>query len=160
MRPYSPGIDAGDYIYVAGQRAETPDGKMLATFEEQVRQTLENVKAVVDAASLTKKGEWDPMSMQDALTDLAATLASLPDDALCVSVEQQARVLSLCDHYDAKNREEDWFQFQRAILAVLLAECERRGYPAPEAIISGEDAVYRARQIVAWFSDKSTARAC
>jgi hypothetical protein len=53
-----------------------------------------------------------------------------------------------------KNREEDWFEFQRAILAVFLAECERRGSPAPEAIISGEDAVYRARQIVAWFSDK------
>jgi hypothetical protein len=100
------------------------------------------------------------MSMQDALNDLAATLASLPDDALCASVKQQAGVLSLCDHYDAKNREEDRFQFQRAILGVLLAECERRGYPAPEAIISGEDAVYRARQITAWFSDKSTARAC
>jgi reactive intermediate/imine deaminase len=51
--PYSPGIDAGDYIYVAGQGAETPDGKMPATFEEQVRQTLDNVKAVVEAAGLT-----------------------------------------------------------------------------------------------------------
>jgi reactive intermediate/imine deaminase len=51
--PYSPGIDAGEYIYVAGQGAETPDGKMPATFEEQVRQTLENVKAVVQAAGLT-----------------------------------------------------------------------------------------------------------
>jgi reactive intermediate/imine deaminase len=51
--PYSPGIDAGDYIYVAGQGAEAPDGKMPATFEEQVRQTLENVKAVVQAAGLT-----------------------------------------------------------------------------------------------------------
>jgi reactive intermediate/imine deaminase len=51
--PYSPGIDAGDYIYVAGQGAETSDGKMPATFEEQVRQTLDNVKAVVEAAGLT-----------------------------------------------------------------------------------------------------------
>ena len=51
--PYSPGIDAGDYIYVAGQGAETPEGKMPATFEEQVRQTLENVKSVVEAAGLT-----------------------------------------------------------------------------------------------------------
>jgi len=51
--PYSPGIDAGEYIYVAGQGAEAPDGKMPATFEEQVRQTLENVKAVVQAAGLT-----------------------------------------------------------------------------------------------------------
>lgn len=51
--PYSPGINAGDYLYVAGQGAETPDGKMPATFEAQVRQTLENVKAVVEAAGLT-----------------------------------------------------------------------------------------------------------
>jgi len=51
--PYSPGINAGDYIYVAGQGAEAPDGMMPATFEAQVRQTLENVKAVVEAAGLT-----------------------------------------------------------------------------------------------------------
>src|SRR5579864_7427138 len=51
--PYSPGIDAGDYVYIAGQGAKAPDGKMPATFEEQVRQTLENVKAVVQAAGLT-----------------------------------------------------------------------------------------------------------
>ncbi len=51
--PYSPGIDAGEYVYVAGQGAEAPDGKMPATFEEQVRQALENVKAVVESAGLT-----------------------------------------------------------------------------------------------------------
>jgi reactive intermediate/imine deaminase len=51
--PYSPGINTGDYLYVAGQGAETPDGKMPATFEAQVRQTLENVKTVVQAAGLT-----------------------------------------------------------------------------------------------------------
>lgn len=51
--PYSPGITAGDYLYVAGQGAKTPDGKLPNTFEGQVRQTLENVKAVVEAAGLT-----------------------------------------------------------------------------------------------------------
>ena len=51
--PYSPGIDAGDYIYVAGQGAKAPDGRMPATFEDQMRQTLENVKAVVQAVGLT-----------------------------------------------------------------------------------------------------------
>jgi reactive intermediate/imine deaminase len=50
--PYSPGIDAGDYIYVAGQGVEAPDGKRPTTFEEQVRQALENVKAVVESAGL------------------------------------------------------------------------------------------------------------
>jgi reactive intermediate/imine deaminase len=51
--PYSPGINAGDYLYVAGQGAHAPDGSMPDTFEGQVRQTLENVKAVVEAAGLT-----------------------------------------------------------------------------------------------------------
>jgi reactive intermediate/imine deaminase len=51
--PYSPGIDAGDYIYIAGQGAEAPDGKMPTTFDEQMRQALENVKAVVETAGLT-----------------------------------------------------------------------------------------------------------
>lgn len=51
--PYSPGISAGDYVYVSGQGAKRPDGQMPATFEDQVRQTLENVKAVVTTAGLT-----------------------------------------------------------------------------------------------------------
>ena len=51
--PYTPGIDAGDYLYVSGQGARRPDGTMPATFEDHVRQTLENVKAIVEAAGLT-----------------------------------------------------------------------------------------------------------
>ena len=48
--PFSPGVFAGDYLYVSGQGAKRPDGVMPATFPEQVRQTLENVKAVVEGA--------------------------------------------------------------------------------------------------------------
>ena len=51
--PYSPGILAGDYLYVSGQGAKRPDGTMPSAFEEQVRQTLDNVKAIVEAADLT-----------------------------------------------------------------------------------------------------------
>ena len=51
--PYSPGVIADGYLYVSGQGAETPDGKMPATFEAQAQQTLDNVKAVVEAAGLT-----------------------------------------------------------------------------------------------------------
>jgi reactive intermediate/imine deaminase len=51
--PYSPGISAGDYLYVSGQGAHAPDGSMPDTFAGQVRQTLENVKAVVEAGGLT-----------------------------------------------------------------------------------------------------------
>src|SRR5690349_4286354 len=53
--PYTPGVFAGDYLYVSGQGAKRPDGQMPATFGDQVRQTLENVKAVVEAAGLTMK---------------------------------------------------------------------------------------------------------
>ena len=51
--PYTPGVFSGDYLYVSGQGDKTTDGKTPATFEGQVRQTLENVKAVVQAAGLS-----------------------------------------------------------------------------------------------------------
>jgi reactive intermediate/imine deaminase len=51
--PYSPGIAVGDYLYVSGQGARRPDGSMPDTFAEQMRQMLENVKAVVEAGGLT-----------------------------------------------------------------------------------------------------------
>ena len=42
--PYSPGIMAGDFLYVSGQGARDRDGRLPETVEAQVRQTLENVK--------------------------------------------------------------------------------------------------------------------
>jgi reactive intermediate/imine deaminase len=51
--PYSPGIFAGDFLYVSGQGARGPDGKFPETVEGQVRQTLENVRSIVEAAGLT-----------------------------------------------------------------------------------------------------------
>jgi reactive intermediate/imine deaminase len=51
--PYSPGILAGDFLYVSGQGARRLDGQMPATFEEQVTQCLENIKTIVEAAGLT-----------------------------------------------------------------------------------------------------------
>ncbi len=51
--PYSPGILVGDYLYVSGQGAVAPGGTKLETFEQQVRQCLENVKAIVVEAGLT-----------------------------------------------------------------------------------------------------------
>ena len=53
--PFSPGVLTGDYLYVSGQGEKAPDGHMPETFEEQVRQTLENVKSVVEGAGLTMK---------------------------------------------------------------------------------------------------------
>jgi enamine deaminase RidA (YjgF/YER057c/UK114 family) len=51
---YSPGVDAGDYLYISGQGSRRPDGSSPATFEAQVRQALDNVKAIVESAGLTK----------------------------------------------------------------------------------------------------------
>ncbi|HUK48531.1 MAG TPA: RidA family protein, partial [Terriglobales bacterium] len=49
----SPAVDAGDYVYVSGQGPRRPDGSLPATFAEQVRQSLDNIKAIVEAAGLT-----------------------------------------------------------------------------------------------------------
>jgi reactive intermediate/imine deaminase len=51
--PYSPGLAAGGFLYVSGQGARDAKGQMPATPEAQIRQTLENVKAVVSAGKLT-----------------------------------------------------------------------------------------------------------
>jgi 2-iminobutanoate/2-iminopropanoate deaminase len=51
--PYSPGIMAGDYLYVSGQGAARPDGSFPETAEQQTEQCLNNVKAIVEGAGLT-----------------------------------------------------------------------------------------------------------
>ncbi len=48
----SPAIDAGDYVYVSGQGPLRPDGSTPSNFADQVRQSLENMKTVVEAAGL------------------------------------------------------------------------------------------------------------
>jgi 2-iminobutanoate/2-iminopropanoate deaminase len=52
---YSQGIRAGDFVYVSGQGPLDPaTGEVVgATIEEQVTRTLENVRAVLDAAGAT-----------------------------------------------------------------------------------------------------------
>jgi reactive intermediate/imine deaminase len=51
--PYSPGIMAGDYLYVSGQGAAKADGTFPETTEQQVEQSLNNCKAIVEGAGLT-----------------------------------------------------------------------------------------------------------
>ena len=52
-RFYSPGVDAGDYLYISGQGPRRSDGSLPPTSEAQFRQALDNVKAIVEAAGLT-----------------------------------------------------------------------------------------------------------
>jgi reactive intermediate/imine deaminase len=69
----SPGIDAGDYVYVSGQGPRRPDGSTPANFADQVRQSLENVRNVVEAAGLAMEHVvyvqvyLDDMSQYEAL---------------------------------------------------------------------------------------------
>ena len=50
--PYSQGIRVGDFVYVAGQGPGDPVTRKNAgeTIEEQTARTLENVKAILEAA--------------------------------------------------------------------------------------------------------------
>jgi len=49
----SPGVLADGYLYVSGQGSRRPDGSLPADTAGQIRQALENVRAVVEAAGLT-----------------------------------------------------------------------------------------------------------
>jgi reactive intermediate/imine deaminase len=66
--PYSPGILAGDFLYVSGQGGRDAAGTLPDTIEGQVRQTLQNVKAIVAAAGLTME---HVVYSQVYLTDMA-----------------------------------------------------------------------------------------
>jgi reactive intermediate/imine deaminase len=51
--PYSPGIVAGDFLYVSGQGGRDAKGRLPDTIEGEVRQTLQNLKDIVEAGGLT-----------------------------------------------------------------------------------------------------------
>jgi 2-iminobutanoate/2-iminopropanoate deaminase len=67
--PYSQAIKAGDFIYIAGQGGTNPATKQMGdTMEEQARQTLENVKAILEAAGASMA---DVVKSTVHLTDLS-----------------------------------------------------------------------------------------
>ncbi len=47
---YSQAVRLGDLIYLSGQLGVAPDGALPASFSDQVRQALENVSTVLQAA--------------------------------------------------------------------------------------------------------------
>jgi enamine deaminase RidA (YjgF/YER057c/UK114 family) len=49
----SAAVDAGDYIYVSGQGPRRADGSLPTAYADKVRQALDNVKAIIEAAGLT-----------------------------------------------------------------------------------------------------------
>lgn len=52
---YSPGLRAGDFVFVSGQGPTNPATGKLAgdTIEEQTAQVLENIKAILEAGGAT-----------------------------------------------------------------------------------------------------------
>jgi len=67
---YSPGLIAGDFVFVSGQGPLDPEtGKIVGeTIEEQTARVLENVKAVLDAAGASMS---DVVKVAVHLSDLA-----------------------------------------------------------------------------------------
>lgn len=68
---YSPGILAGDLVFVSGQGPLKPGTTEIVgtTIEEQTHQTMQNIKAVLDAAGC----------MMDDCVKLGAHLANIED---------------------------------------------------------------------------------
>lgn len=50
---YSPAVDAGGYVYISAQGPRRHDESLPQSFEAQVRQSLDNVKAIVENSGLT-----------------------------------------------------------------------------------------------------------
>ncbi len=69
-RVNSPGVEAGDYVYVSGQGPRKPDGNLPAGFSDRVKQALDNVHAVVTSAGLTIE---NVVYVQVYLEDMATT---------------------------------------------------------------------------------------
>lgn len=52
--PYSPGIDTGSLVFVAGQVGRNPEtGKLEEGLEAQADRVMKNIAAILDAAGLT-----------------------------------------------------------------------------------------------------------
>ncbi len=68
-RPFSPGIVANGTLYVAGQIGQDlKTAKMAATFEDEVKLTLENIGVILKEAGYDYK---DAVSVTVYLTDIA-----------------------------------------------------------------------------------------
>jgi reactive intermediate/imine deaminase len=65
--PFSPGLLVGNTLYIAGQIGRDDNGKIPESFEDEVKQTLENVGKVLKEAGLTFA---DAVSSQVFLTDM------------------------------------------------------------------------------------------
>jgi 2-iminobutanoate/2-iminopropanoate deaminase len=63
--PFSPGVMAGDTLYISGKGDQLPDGTHPATFDEQVRQSMRNVETTLKQAGL----DWKNVVMSHVFLD-------------------------------------------------------------------------------------------
>ena len=66
-RPFSAGIQFGDTLYVSGMTGSAKDGKIPEKFEDEVKQTLENIGAVLKAGGYAFS---NAVAVQVYLTDM------------------------------------------------------------------------------------------
>lgn len=74
LAPYSPGIKAGGFVYVAGMLAIGPQGETVAPNDvtAQTRHVLESIQAVIEAAGGTMKQVVNNQIFLKDLADYAA----------------------------------------------------------------------------------------
>lgn len=72
--PFSPGIIAGDFMYVSGQASVDPATGAIVTdsFEGEVRRSIENLKAILEAGGLSLDHVINVKSYVADEADLAA----------------------------------------------------------------------------------------
>lgn len=94
--PYTPGVMAGDYLYVASQGPRRADGSIPESIAEQVDQSVANVEAIVRAAGLTRdhiaytQVYLDDMSLYDEMNRAYAKhFASNPPARAVVGVHER-----------------------------------------------------------------------
>jgi hypothetical protein len=90
------------------------------------------------------------MAMSDALAHLSSAIQGLSTDLLCAQVEIATGLLML---HESPSVAPELFNYGRANLEVLLAECERRGLSSREAIGKGRDAMRRWEETIAWANE-------
>lgn len=68
--PYSPGISAGEYLYVSGQGIRDAQNNVPTGVTAQAKQCLENVKAIIEAGGLTLEHVVHMQLYLERLSDL------------------------------------------------------------------------------------------
>lgn len=66
-RPYSAGIQVGDTLYVSGNTGTDKSGKVPDNFEDEVRQCLANIRAILQAGGMDYS---DVVAVTVYLTDI------------------------------------------------------------------------------------------